>query len=422
MPKPVKSRKKTARKLSVKPVQKGVKAQPLRFAHPYYTADTTVPPATRTPHPLYGRRMLDHVVQKLAPIPKAKNDRPLSLQDIIGAEAAAEIQKSGKICFHIGGDSGIPDLLDRETRQSMVAAAMTGDYGIADPATCPAFLYHVGDVIYTAAKGNYLTEFYAPYKHYPGKIVAIPGNHDGDVPGKIDDFQKFFCAPGQVVPKEAGSIFRQTMNQPGVYWMLDAPFVQIIGLYSNCAENPGFISGAIPGSHQKKWLVDTLKQIASDRQKGVRKALLITTHHPPYASAGHSGSADMLQDIDDACHQAGVMPDAHVSGHAHSIQRYTRRHSSGSEIPYLIYGCLGHGGQVIAAGFPKTENGVTYEFAHKGWGYGLVEVTAQTLKFTSYGVDWDKDQKAVKTVVDAVTVNLATRTVSGSHPHGAGGA
>jgi hypothetical protein len=33
------------------------------------------------------------------------------------------------------------------------------------------------------------------------------------------------------------------MIQPGVYWLLDAPFVRIIGLYSNCLENPGYLEG-----------------------------------------------------------------------------------------------------------------------------------------------------------------------------------
>jgi len=35
-------------------------------------------------------------------------------------------------------------------------------------------------------------------------------------------------------------IFRENMTRPGVYWPLDAPFVRIIGLYSNRMENPGY--------------------------------------------------------------------------------------------------------------------------------------------------------------------------------------
>ena len=32
------------------------------------------------------------------------------------------------------------------------------------------------------------------------------------------------------------------MTQPGVYFILDAPFVSIIGLYTNVLEGPGVIS------------------------------------------------------------------------------------------------------------------------------------------------------------------------------------
>jgi hypothetical protein len=389
------------------------KAEPLRFAHPFYSSEAA--PERRAPQAGYGQRMMDHIAKSLAKVPKAKSTNPMTLATIIGNEAAREIEKARKISFHVGGDSGVPDVLDRETRQVMVADAMAGDYDAKDSAGSPAFLYHLGDVIYTQAKGNYLSEFYVPYRHYPGKIVAIPGNHDGETPEKIADFQTYFCAKSQTVPAVAGTIFRQTMNQPGVYWLLDAPFVQIVGLYSNCAENPGFISGAIPGNDQKQWLIRTLKQISSDRKKGNRKALVITTHHPPYSSGGHSGSIDMLHDIDDACKKAGIMPDAHLSGHAHSIQRYTRKvifEGKELQIPYLIYGCLGHGGQTVSPKFPLTQNDQTYEFGYKGWGYALAEVTDKTLTLIAYGVDWDVKQMAVKKQVDKVTVDLSKNTVT----------
>jgi hypothetical protein len=392
--------------------KKSATSEPLRFAHPFYASNTA--PAKRPPQAGYGQRMLDHIAKNLAKIPKVKSTGPMTLAAIIGDTAASEIQKAGKISFHVGGDSGVPDVLDRETRQVMVSDAMTSDFNTTDSAGSPAFLYHLGDVIYTQAKGNYLSEFYVPYKHYPGKIVGIPGNHDGETPEKIADFQKYFCADNQTVPDVAGTIFRQTMNQPGVYWLLDAPLVQIIGLYSNCAENPGYISGAVPGNDQKKWLISTLKQIAGERKSGNRKALLITTHHPPYASGGHSGSIDMLHDIDDACKQAGIMPDVHLSGHAHSIQRYTRKVPFGGkvlQIPYLIYGCMGHGGQAVSPKFPLTQNDQTYEFGYKGWGYALVEATAQALTLTAYGVDWDANQKAIKTPIDKIIVSLANNTV-----------
>ena len=47
------------------------------------------------------------------------------------------------------------------------------------------------------------------------------------------------------------------MIQPGVYFALDAPFVRIIGLYSNVLEDPGVIS-----SENKKYPRVSDEQIA----------------------------------------------------------------------------------------------------------------------------------------------------------------
>jgi hypothetical protein len=113
----------------------------------------------------------------------------------------------------------------------------------------------------------------------------------------------------------------------------------------------------------------------------------------------------MLKDIDDACNQAGIMPDAFFSGHAHSIQRYTRTVSfkgKNLQIPYIVTGCGGHGGQVVSSATKKAGSNPVYEFGYKGWGYTKVVASANTLKIISYGVDWD----AISQVDVPVTVNL----------------
>src|SRR5258708_31329906 len=121
---------------------------------------------------------------------------------------------------------------------------MEQDFNVDPPANSRACFFHLGDVIYLHDKDARLrTEFYEPYVHYPGKIIAIPGNHDGEVfpksdPTTLKAFLANFCAASQSVPPIAGTIFRQTMNQPAVYWLLDAPFLHIVALYSNAAENP----------------------------------------------------------------------------------------------------------------------------------------------------------------------------------------
>ena len=329
--------------------------------------------------------MLDHIQGTLHPIPAIKrNNGQWTLDEIIGKDGAAAIQAAGKITIHLAGDTGVPET-DHETQQVLVADAMAKDYNANAPAQSPAFFFHLGDVIYGQSAGSYLDQFYRPYMHYPGKIIAIPGNHDGDVDSKMADFQNYFCASSQTVPSVANSILRQTMTQPGVYWFLDAPFVQIIGLYSNAAENPGFISGTQIGQKQKDWLVATLKSVKSSRDAGTRKALLMATHHPPFSAGGHSGSSEMLKDIDDACKQAKVMPDAYFSGHAHSIQRYTRTVGA-QKIPYIVSGCGGHGGQTVDTNVGTVQGDHKYEFGYKGWGYTKAVITKNSLNITSYSV------------------------------------
>jgi hypothetical protein len=148
---------------------------PLRFAHPFFTP---VPPDQRSPVPGVGQRMLDHIAGRLEPIPTPQGDSVMALADIIGAAGAAAITQAGKIAFHAVGDTG----RSANSPQGDVAEAMAKDFVITDPAHSPAFFLHLGDVIYGPQKDQrYRQEFYEPYIHYPGKIIAIPGNHDGEV-------------------------------------------------------------------------------------------------------------------------------------------------------------------------------------------------------------------------------------------------
>jgi hypothetical protein len=79
--------------------------------------------------------------------------------------------------------------------------------------------------------------FYRPYMSYPGKIIAIAGNHDGNWPPRkpsVEAFLDNFCDTTPQQPKGSPRIYRKTMTQPGIYWA-DAPFARIVGLYSNTA-------------------------------------------------------------------------------------------------------------------------------------------------------------------------------------------
>lgn len=212
-------------------MKKGVKkgpskrgSPPIRFAHPFYTSQ---PVAARKPIPGIGTRLLDHIQGNLQPTPAPTRTPLMTLADIIGAQGSQDIENLGTIRFHAVGDTG----RGANSPQGVVAQAMQADFDISRPATSPAFFFHLGDVIYGTHKDQqYRPEFYEPYVHYPGKIIAIAGNHDGEVfpqtdPKTLNAFLANFCAALQKVPAVAGTIYRETMNQPGVYWLLDAPYL-----------------------------------------------------------------------------------------------------------------------------------------------------------------------------------------------------
>ena len=254
-------------------------------------------------------------LQSLGPTPPpTRNDGVIDLADIIGASAVTAIQNIGEIRFHALGDSGVGHADEAEA----VANEMATDYRHGADTLNPAFLFHLGDVVYGPGKDDHYGErFYRPYNGYPGKILAIPGNHDGEEKSAADTpslkaFKANFCTdPPMLSHQASGSgLDRETMNQPGVYWMLDAPFVRIVGLYSNRLENTGFLQGRTAtgtvDNSQETWLTATLRGIAGQP----KKALIIATHHPPYSLAGHAGNPTMTNDIDQACTGANTWPDA----------------------------------------------------------------------------------------------------------------
>jgi hypothetical protein len=379
-----------------------------RFAHPFYLP---VPPTAR--QPINGQtRITDWSKTQLGPIPPVNKNANIILDDIIGADGVKEIEQVGELRFHALGDSGVGQAHEAE----LVSDEMATDFNPAAGGLNPAFLFHLGDVIYGPDKAaHYSDRFYRPYRHYPGKILAIPGNHDGEVTSAVDspslkDFQANFCAAKAVVPPPAAGtgIYRETMTLPGVYWMLDAPFARIIGLYSNRLENPGYLEGitnAQNDTSQIDWLKKTLASISKSKDK---KALVIATHHPPYSQSGHSGSTQMNQTIDDACAKTGVTPDLFLSAHAHNYQRYTR-HIGGKQVPYIVVGTGGMPPQPVAtaSGAPVGGPDLTYDSAVSSYGYLYVTVSDKQLK-TEF---WQLGQQHTK-AFNTVIVDLATHLVN----------
>src|SRR5277367_4930153 len=166
-----------------------------------------------------------------------------------GPENVKNIQTAGKIIFHAAGDTGASNQ-GKYANEVRVCDQLTSDCQTADQNNRPAFLYQLGDVVYDFGESQYYyDQFYDPFRNYPAPIFAIPGNHDsfiipgtGEANYPLTIFSRNFCSENVAITTEARSLHRTAMTQPGVYFALDAPFVRVIGLFSNALEDPGVIS------------------------------------------------------------------------------------------------------------------------------------------------------------------------------------
>jgi Calcineurin-like phosphoesterase/Iron/zinc purple acid phosphatase-like protein C len=335
-----------------------------------------------------------------------------------GEAKVAAIQQAQQIVFHSVGDTG--SVIGPNT-QSLVADKMVSDFDEENSADVPSFFFHLGDVVYYFGEATYYyDQFYEPFRNYPAPIVAIPGNHDGvvypnDPAPTLDAFLRNFCAASPAPSPDAGTLVRTTMIAPGVYFTFDAPFVRILGLYSNVLEDPGVISSQggtnSLDNRQITFLTTALKRVKSENYAG---AVIIAVHHPPFTGdSTHGGSPQMLADIDSACTAAGVWPHAVFSGHAHNYQRFTRTVNS-MQIPYLIAGCGGHSPLSAMRGTYRTpykvDDTLTLEsYDDTDYGYLRLVVNAQTLTIEFHP---ESDGGVTKTPNDTVTVNLQTRAIS----------
>jgi uncharacterized protein YukJ len=387
--------------------------------------------------PEYKQRLRSLVQPFHSPRLDSRTGAPrLRLADVVGVERSAAVERSGRIVFHACGDTGASEkgMIADETR---VAGRMAADLRRGAPADRPVFFYHLGDVVYHFGEDEfYYDQFYEPFRTYDAPIFAIPGNHDGMVP-RFDDvslqaFYKHFCGERPTHADTAGGLARTTMTQPGVYFTLEAPFVSILGLYSNTLEGPGVISSQRGNSdphrrfpltdEQTDYLRKELSRLKPLREQN-RTAVLLAVHHPPYSFDGtHGDSLDMLADIDAACRDAGLWPDAVLSGHAHLYQRIVRRVSvpgepQPREIPYLIAGSGGHATTRpprtgdIDLSRPYSPPGASHTLYKllRVFGYLRVTVTDRTLGVQFYSTE--KGQAGGGEPADSCTLDLRTHRV-----------
>jgi hypothetical protein len=385
------------------------------------------------------------------------NDGLFPLAKALGTHGSAvtdTIQKNGQIVFHAVGDSGATSKAAFRD-ELRVADHASEDLRSATIEERAAFFYHLGDVVYDFGESAYYyDQFYEPFRNYMAPIFAIPGNHDSFIipdTKKEDEplvtFSRNFCAEAPQITKEARSLHRTAMTQPGVYFTLDAPFVRIIGLFSNALEDPGVISSqdrhwANVPDFQLDFLQAQLERIKKEQYKG---AVLLAVHHPPFsysppanaptAIGNHGGSPAMLKQIDTICKSVGIYPHAFLSAHQHNYQRYTRTiHFGGKEIevPFVVCGSGGHHINPIAQGRrgqpaqrPRYGSKVDYLDAKAAvesrglilenyddnrthYGYLRIAVTAEQLRIGFQLAEEDVSQAQA----DLVTVDLATHLLA----------
>jgi len=315
-----------------------------------------------------------NINQKFYELPTPTGSAPyhLSLDEIIPVDGIKE-----GITFHMVGDTGGTKALDPT---HVVADAL--EFDCAKHNT--SFMFHLGDVVYSFGQAeDYNPEFYDPYQHYPGPIFAIPGNKDGDVkPGSnvpsLAAFMTNFCAKEQRVTPDAGDINRWPMAQPNCFWTLDAPFVTIIGLYSNVPD------GGVIKQNQIDWFVSELKNAPKD------KALIVAVHHATFsADSERSGSDIMLKVLDNAFKESKRLPDMICSGHVHNYQRFSRQLDN-REIPYLVIGTGGktklhkmqkHDNEIIQvpSKLPDRDDVVLENYCDDRFGFMRFNVTANKI-------------------------------------------
>lgn len=300
-----------------------------RHGHPF--APDQVPPGFHTvvdadKHPLQPWR-------DLPPAPGLPPYR-MSLDAIIDPATLKSIEHSGKLVFHSVGDTGG---VNTPTYIEGVSRFMECDIAFTKAPDRPSFFYHLGDVVYyDGESANYWPEFYEPYLNYHGPIVAIPGNHDGDVNSttgetSLQAFVRNFCSQSAVISSDNRDAPRRTMTQPNVFWTLNTPLVTIIGMYSNCPE------GGQVSDTQRQWFISELK--AADSSLPV----ILAIHHPIYSAYGsHPGSTRLKDLLEHSCTAAGRAPDVVLTGHVHDYQRFSAPLAGKNNVPFIVAGAGGY--------------------------------------------------------------------------------
>jgi calcineurin-like phosphoesterase family protein len=310
-------------------------------------------------------------------------------------DIAKDITKAGKMVIDILGDSG--GVQDGEF-QGHVADQMVA----AIPKNKPNFCYHVGDVVYfTGAHDDYYPQFYEAYERYTPPILAIPGNHDGEVddPTKqtsLDGWVAYFMQKNPDVDPISKDAPRVGLNLPNPYWTLVTPYATFVGLYTNVPE------GGSVDSNQQMWVTNEFATADKDLP------LIFCLHHPIYSfDVFHSGSSKMADVLENAIRDTGRVPNLVLSGHVHDYQRIEQNISGKKPTPFIVSGNGGYHNlhQIHSAnGAVAPDTGAKLIYGKVCWGYLTLTIDDNQIK----GVSTELDKTGtVKTPADTFSYPTA---------------
>jgi hypothetical protein len=289
-------------------------------------------------------------------------------------DIATNLATANKMVFHVLGDSG--GVQDAEY-QGQVADQMIAQL-VPGSATSPQFCYHVGDVVYfTGMKDDYYAQFYEPYAHYTPPILAIPGNHDGEVDDptaqtSLDGWVAYFMQASPDVDPLSKDAPRVGLNLPNPYWTLITPFATFVGMYTNVPE------GGSVDSVQQQWFTN---EFATADPK---LPLIVALHHPIYSfDVFHSGSSRMADVLENAIRDTGRVPNLVLSGHVHDYQRIEKTIAPGVPTPFIVTGNGGyHNLHAIhsANGSVAPDSGAVLKYGQPAaWGFMTLTIDSNTI-------------------------------------------
>jgi len=291
---------------------------------------------------------------------------------------------TNRIVFHVVGDSG--GVKDGEF-QDMVAQKMI-DQLSAGGGNKPQFCYHVGDVVYfTGMHDDYYAQFYEPYAHYDAPILAIPGNHDGEVDDpdaqtSLDGWVDYFMQAHPDVDPISKDAPRVQLDLPNVYWTLVTPLATIVGMYTNVPEH-----GSVD-SNQQQWVTHEFATAPTDR------AFILALHHPIYSfDVFHSGSSKMADVLENAIRDTGRVPNMVLTGHVHDYQRIEKTIAPDVPTPFIVTGNGGYNNLHrlhSGAGDTADDTGAVLKYGtDKTWGFMTLTIDKDTISGVTTEINKD---------------------------------